>query len=228
MKKIKNKKPENLLIKTPDVAQNLYTNLLPSKRLFLAIFIISAASLSFEIIITRISSIIFTFNYAFIIVSLAILGLGCGGIFAFYKLRTQETRILNNIYSVLSLYGSLFALSVSFFIILVTSLPFFIYSIPFFIISFIPFFFAGFLLAIIFRAIPQESFKIYAFDLLGASAGVIFVILALNKFGGVDIVLFISILGLIAAFLFLKRDNIVRGKGSLKIFIQLSELLYFL
>lgn len=218
MKKIKNKKPENLLIKTPDVAQNLFTNLVPSKRLFLAIFIISAASLSFEIIITRISSIIFTFNYAFIIVSLAILGLGCGGIFAFYKLRAQETRILNNIYNVLSLYGSLFALSVTFFIILVTSLPFFIYSIPFFIISFIPFFFAGFLLAIIFRAIPQESFKIYAFDLLGASTGVIFVILALNKFGGVDIVLFISILGLIAAFLFLKRDNIRIGRGSVKIF----------
>src|SRR3972149_2238911 len=214
MKKIKNKKAKNLLNKTSDVAQNLNINLVPTTRLFLAIFTISAASLSFEIIITRISSIVFTFNYAFILVSLAILGLGCGGIFAFYKLRAQETRILNNIYNILSLYASLFALSVAFFIILVTSLSFFIYSIPFFVISFIPFFFAGFLLAIIFRAMPQESFKIYAFDLLGASTGVIFVILALNKFGGVDIVLFISILGLIASFLFLKWDNI---KRSLKI-----------
>ncbi|MCL4386135.1 MAG: hypothetical protein M1479_04165 [Actinobacteria bacterium] len=79
MKKIKNKKTENLLNKTSNATQNLYINLVPCKRLFLAIFIISAASLSFEIIITRISSIIFTFNYAFILVSLAILGLGCGG-----------------------------------------------------------------------------------------------------------------------------------------------------
>lgn len=225
MKKIKNKKTENLLNKAPVVAQNLYINIVPSKRLFLAIFIISAASLSFEIIITRISSIVFTFNYAFILVSLAILGLGCGGIFAFYKLRTQETKILNNIYNTLSLYVSLFAISVSFFIIFVTSLSFFIYSIPFFVISFIPFFFAGFILAIIFRALPQESFKIYAFDLLGASTGVIFVILALNKFGGVDIVLFISILALIASFLFLKRDNI--RKGSLKIFATVVGVAIF-
>ncbi|MCL4416048.1 MAG: hypothetical protein M1365_05030 [Actinobacteria bacterium] len=216
MKKTKNKKTENLSNKTPRAVQDLYINIVPGKILFLAIFIISAASLSFEIIITRISSILFTFNYAFILVSLAILGLGCGGIFAFYKLRTRETEILDNIYNILSLYGSLFALSVMFFIILVTSLSFFIYIIPFFIISFIPFFFAGFLLAIIFRAIPQDSFKIYAFDLLGAATGVIFVILALNKFSGVNIVLFISILGMIASFLFLKRENIRRG--SLKIF----------
>lgn len=221
---MKNKKSKNLSNKTSDTAQNLYINLVPGKRLFLAIFIISGASLSFEIIITRISSIIFTFNYAFILVSLAILGLGCGGIFAFYKLRKQEIRILNNIYNTLSLYGSLFALSVIFFIILVTSLSFFIYSIPFFVISFIPFFFAGFLLAIIFRAIPQESFKIYAFDLLGASTGVIFVILAINKFGGVNIILFISILGLIASFLFLKREDI---KRSLKISVTFVVVALF-
>ncbi|MCL5072443.1 MAG: hypothetical protein M1308_16360 [Actinobacteria bacterium] len=225
MKKIKNKKSENLSNKIPGHAQNLNINIVPDKRLFLAIFIISAASLSFEIIITRISSIVFTFNYAFILVSLAILGLGCGGIFAFYKLRTQETKILKNIYNILSFYGSLFALSTAIFIVLITSLPFFIYSIPFFIISFIPFFFVGFLLAIIFRAMPQESFKIYAFDLLGASAGVIFVILALKRFGGVTIVLFISVLGLIASFLFLKRDNLRRG--SLKIFITAAGVALF-
>ena len=224
MKKTKNKKAKNLSNKTLDVAQNLNINFVPTNRLYLAIFIISAAALSFEIIITRISSVIFTFNYAFILVSLAILGLGCGGIFAFYKLRTQETRILNNIYNILSLYGSLFALSVTIFIILITSISFFIYSIPFFIVSFIPFFFAGFLLAIIFRAMPQESFKIYAFDLLGASIGVILVIFALNKFGAVNITLFISILGLIATFLFLKRDSI---KRSLKISVTVLLVALF-
>lgn len=225
MKNAKKEETIKFLNNTSTINKNLYINLVPNKRLFLAIFIISAASLSFEIIITRISSIVLTFNYAFILVSLAILGLGCGGIFAFYKLRTQETKILNNIYNILSLYGSLFALSVTFFIILVTSLSFFIYIIPFFVISFIPFFFTGFLLAIIFRAIPQESFKIYAFDLLGASTGVIFVILTLKKFGGVNIVLFISILGLIASFLFLKRGNIRRG--SLKIFVTVVGVALF-
>ncbi len=186
----------------------------PNSRLLLAVFLISAAVLSFEISVTRISSIIFAFNYVFVIISLAILGLGCGGIFAYYKWRNQQIRILENIYNTLSFYGSLFALSVSLFIVLTTSVPFFIYSLPFFTISFMPFFFAGFIIAIIFRAFPQEIYKIYAFDLIGAAAGAILVILALNYFGGVEIVLFVSILGVITTFLFLNRNN--KRRVSLK------------
>ena len=197
----------------------------PNSRLLLAIFLISAAVLSFEITVTRVSSIIFAFNYVFVIISLAILGLGCGGIFAYYKWRNQQIRILDNIYKTLSFYGSLFALSISLFIVLTTSVPFFIYSLPFFTISFMPFFFAGFILAIIFRAFPQESFKIYAFDLLGAATGAILVILALNYFGGVEIVLSISILGLIVAFLFLKRNN--EGSVSIKKFSAIIVIAIF-
>ncbi len=227
-KKNKNKKTKDFSDKTVYDNQNLNKNLMPSKRLFLAIFMISAASLSFEIIITRISSIIFTVNYAFILVSLSILGLGCGGIFAFYKLRNQKNTIYNNIYNVLSLYGSLFALSVSLFIILVTSVPFFMSSVLFFIISFIPFFISGFLLAIIFRTLPQESFKIYAFDLFGASIGVILVILALSKFSGVNIILLISMLGVFSSFLFLRRDIIKRtGSKSIKIFATVAGVALF-
>ena len=207
MEKLKNKNSGIFLSETRRDNKKGSTNFVSSKRLFMGIFIISASVLAFEIIITRISSIVFAYNYVFVVISFAILGLGCGGIFAFYKWRTQENRGLNNVNNILSFYGILYALSVALFIILITSVSFFIYIIPFFAVSFLPFFFAGFLLAIIFRALPLESFKIYAFDLLGASTGAILVVLALNKFGGVDIVLFISILGLIASFLFLKWKN---------------------
>ena len=131
----------------------------------MGVFIISASVLAFEIVITRISSIVFAYNYVFVIISFAILGLGCGGIFAFYKWRTQENRVLNNINNILSIYSSLYALSVALFIILITSVSFFIYSIPFFVVSFMPFFFAGFLLAIIFRALPQETIISISFSL---------------------------------------------------------------
>ena len=216
MEKSKNKQSIKSLNSFKNNDQKYQMFLKSTLRLFVGIFIISTAVLSFEITVTRISSIIFSLNYVFMIVSLAILGLGCGGIYAFYKWRNQQIRILNNIYNTLSFYASLFALSVSLFIILITSVPFFIYSIPFFTISFMPFFFAGFLLAIIFRAFPQESFKIYAFDLLGAASGAILVIMALNKFSGIEIVLFISILGLIASFLFLRWNS--KKRVSLKRF----------
>jgi spermidine synthase len=222
IKKIKSIKPTSNSHKANHRSQEIIKS---NSRLLLAIFLISASVLSFEITVTRISSIIFAFNYVFVIISLAILGLGCGGIFAYYKWRNQQIRILDNIYNTLSFYGSLFALSVSLFIVLTTSVPFFIYSLPFFAISFMPFFFAGFILAIIFRAFPQEIFKIYAFDLFGAATGAILVILALNSFGGVEIVLSISILGLITAFLFLKRNN--KKRVSLKKFSTIIVIAIF-
>lgn len=73
----------------------------PNLRILLGIFTISVALLSFEIAVTRISLIFFAFNYVFMILSLAILELGCGEIFAFYKWRNQQIRILNNIVTIL-------------------------------------------------------------------------------------------------------------------------------
>ncbi len=48
----------------------------------LNILVVSAVVICFEIISTRISSLIFVQNYAFMILSLAIVGLGSGGIYS--------------------------------------------------------------------------------------------------------------------------------------------------
>ena len=61
-----------------------------NKLIYLNLFIISAVIICFEIVSTRISSVIFVNNYAFMILSLAILGLGSGGIFAYYKINSKE------------------------------------------------------------------------------------------------------------------------------------------
>ncbi|MCL5772669.1 MAG: hypothetical protein M1479_10430 [Actinobacteria bacterium] len=198
----------------------------PDYRLFLGIFFISTALLSFEITITRISSIIFSYNYVFLIVSLAILGLGCGGIFAYHKLRDKAISFLNsNLYNIISFYSSLFALSVTFFIILTTLIPFFTSGFLFFIISFLPFFFVGFLMAAIFRTFPHESFKMYAFDLLGASSGAVLVIYGLNKFGGVNLTLLIGILGVISVFLLMNWN---KRNISFKRIISISVITFFI
>ena len=60
--------------------------------LFAGIFLLSSAILSFEILASRISAIVLVHNYAFMVVSLAVLGLGCGGIFAFYRWRAGKDR----------------------------------------------------------------------------------------------------------------------------------------
>ncbi len=60
------------------------------KGVNLNILVVSAVVICFEIISTRISSLIFVQNYAFIILSLAILGLGSGGIYSYYRIKPEE------------------------------------------------------------------------------------------------------------------------------------------
>ncbi|MDG5766224.1 hypothetical protein QA596_02015 [Balneolales bacterium ANBcel1] len=55
------------------------------------LLLISACVLCFEIIATRISSVIFVNDYAFMILSLSVLGLGAGGIFSYYFLGDEAS-----------------------------------------------------------------------------------------------------------------------------------------
>ncbi|MCG6915751.1 hypothetical protein LJE86_17750, partial [bacterium BMS3Abin03] len=85
------------------------------KIVYLNLIIISASVISFEIISTRISSVIFVYNYAFIILSLAILGLGCGGIFSYYKIKKKSS---TDSFKIIS--GTVFLIGLSFSLFIVT------------------------------------------------------------------------------------------------------------
>ncbi|MDO8444992.1 MAG: hypothetical protein Q7T53_02635 [Deltaproteobacteria bacterium] len=50
-----------------------------SARTFLAIFLVSAATLTYEIGLTRIFSVSQGYHFAFLVISIALLGIGAGG-----------------------------------------------------------------------------------------------------------------------------------------------------
>ena len=132
------------------------------------VLLISAVVICFEIISTRISSVVFVQNYAFIILSLAILGLGSGGIYSFYKIKPGEKSSKN--FKIFSLFIFLSGASLVFFILLVIILSITNPYIYFFLL-FIPFFFAGIVYAEFFRNYANTGFQIYASDLIGAAIG---------------------------------------------------------
>jgi hypothetical protein len=61
-----------------------------TRLIYLSLFFLSASVLCFEIVSTRIASVIFAYDYAFIILSLAILGIGTGGIFSYYRFKGKD------------------------------------------------------------------------------------------------------------------------------------------
>ncbi|AFN76068.1 spermine synthase [Melioribacter roseus P3M-2] len=160
------------------------------KRIYLILLTLSLAIISFEIISTRISSVIFVSNYAFLILSLAILGIGLGSIYAHYRVKAIES---DEIIIVLKKY--IVALSVSL-IIFILSIVLFKITNPYvyFSLQTIPFFTAGILYSQIYKVFSFDGFRLYASDLSGAAIGAVASIPILNNLGAVNGVLFVSLL----------------------------------
>lgn len=192
-----------------------------TKRIYLILFLLSAAVLCFEIVSTRISSVIFAYHFAFMILSFAILGLGAGGIFSYYFIRQVDGADVGKLLSrVLFLAG----VSLLLFILAVTRLsitnPFVFYS-----LLIIPFFLAGIAYAQIFKHFAGLSFGLYAADLAGAAAGSIASIAVLNYFSASNSVLLISLF-VFASSVTLSRERVRKGIPAAFYFILSIAILF--
>lgn len=171
--------------------------------LLTGVFLISFSLLAFEITLTRILSVVLSYHYVFVVVSLALLGLGAGGIFV-YLFRPQRLSSHGRFGS-LGIFPSLFSLSIPFSVILITRIAYLENIVDnvllYWFLLFIPFFLVGVFLAEVFRAFPALSSRIYGMDLLGAAAGSLGVILILNRLGGINSSFLLALVASIAALL---------------------------
>jgi hypothetical protein len=154
------------------------------------IFILSAVVICFEIISTRISSVVFVQNYAFIILSLAILGLSIGSVFSFYKLSgNQGDKLFHTIFYYQSYAAGSLAVFVLTLIIFNITNPFI-----YFFLLFLPFFFSGIVYSQLFKHYAARGFILYAFDLIGAAIGSLISLLIFKLFNAQNAVLLLSVL----------------------------------
>ena len=171
------------------------------------VFLTSFSLLTFEITLTRLLSVMLSYHYVFLAVSLALLGLGVGGIFVHFfrpHIPSGHSR-----FGSLALFASLFSLAIPFSVILIIQIGH-IDSIRdnillYCLLLFIPFFLAGILLAEVFRTFPAISAWIYGADLVGAAGGSLAVVLTLDTLGGISTSFFLGVLASAAALLFAVR-----------------------
>jgi spermidine synthase len=158
--------------------------------MYLNLFFLSASVLCFEIISTRISSVIFVNDYAFIIISLAILGLASGSVFSYYYIRAREGDVLSKI-----VFRSLFFLGITLCLFIISIIEISITN-PFiyFFFLFLPFFFAGIVYAQLYKIYSERSFKLYASDLSGAAVGSVASLGVFSLLGGPNSVLFLALI----------------------------------
>lgn len=159
---------------------------------YIVIFFVSLSSIQFEICLTRIFSLVFSYHFVFLSLSLAMCGLGIGGFLA-----TKKNFNEGNLLIILFLLGFSYPLSilVPLKITSVLSHPLLL-ALP----SMAPFILTGLFLALCYRFFFVQSGFIYFADLLGAGLGsltmfpVLLLVSPINAIFVFALLVFISIL----------------------------------
>ena len=148
--------------------------------LLLGIFLVSFSSLMLQVTITRIFSVTLWYHYAFVAVSVALLGWGLGGIFLHFRGQQTDDKSIGTA----AMSSLIFAFSIQACLLIVVrlSLPISFFVI-YYTISMIPFFLGGFSNALLFRSYTSLASKLYFADLVGASLGCLFVEPFINSLG---------------------------------------------
>lgn len=185
------------------------------KSRYFAIFFISAATLLLELSLTRILSIAFYYHFGFLVISTALLGFGISGT-AIAMLKSKIDKLDQD--------KLLFWLSIGFSLSTIASYlicqtigfnPFQIFNstkqlllFPIYnIILALPFFFTGFIIALLFMYRSDKISKLYAWDLIGAGLGCGLTTLILPLVGAVGAIFIVATLGLLTALCFSDKIN---------------------
>lgn len=180
--------------------------MLEQNKIFITIFLCSLSSLAYEVALTRIFSISLWYHFAFMIISIAMLGIGASGTLLSLYPRFKN---LSNI----DLYALLLGTGIFLGYHITNLLPFdpiklswsktqIIYIGIYYIVLSIPFFFTGLIVATAFSFFKERPWLIYGADLLGAGSGAIFILLLMFLIAPEKAVLIFSSISFLAAFIY--------------------------
>jgi spermidine synthase len=188
---------------------NPFSLAMVSFSLLLGIFLNSAATLTLEISLIRLLSVAQGYHFAFMVVSMALLGYGASGSFlsSFPSLMRRETP------QTLIRASGLFSFSALAAYLLSNLIPFdtariswdrwqIFYVFLYYLVFSIPFFFSGLAISSALARWSILSGKLYFSDLTGASLGCLLVLGLFGIFGGPGTLLFACLLGGLASIAF--------------------------
>src|SRR5437763_619090 len=171
----------------------------------IAIFLITLSGLILEVGLTRIYSASIWYHFAFVAISVALLGWGLGG-FTVHLLKQRVRLSMDSAALVTLLYAGAIPLCLW----LLARFPFEMERLPlYFLAPLLPCFLSGMALSIVFDIQRAVAGSLYFADLVGAAVGAVLVTLLLHALGGEAALLTAAIAPAIAAVLL----RGIRGKG---------------
>jgi len=176
-----------------------------SIRIYAGLFTVTLATLMFEILLTRIFSVTLWYHFAFMAISLAMLGMAAGAVAVYlHPEEYEDTSRLRRQMALGSLFFG-FAALLGFLthraIVFVpdASLAGLGTITATYVVMAAPFFFSGVCVSVALTKFPEQINKLYAADLAGAAAGCLLVIWILKHTDGPSAVVLVTALASIGA-----------------------------
>ena len=169
------------------------------RSLLAGIALSSFAALLLELALTRLFSVVLFYHFAFLAISIALLGLGAGGVFAYLRkdsLAPAETRPLVarlcNLNALIVPVALVVALRIP--VTLHLSAANFLRLTAIYLVSAVPFFMTGLQFSILFSRESAHIPRLYGADLLGGALACLGIVPLLNVLGGPNTVLFSGVI----------------------------------
>jgi spermidine synthase len=168
---------------------------IPEKTLLAGLALTSFSALLLELALTRLFSVVLFYHFAFLAISIALLGLGAGGVCAYLlksRLAGNDTRSLA---ARLCAMNSLVVVGVLEIVLhvpvaLQVSWANFGRLTALYLAAAVPFFVTGLLFAVVFARETRRIPRLYGADLCGGALACLAIVPLLNWFGGPNVVLF--------------------------------------
>src|SRR5580658_5948506 len=185
---------------------------IPERTLLAGLALTSFAALLLELALTRLFSVVLFYHFAFLAISIALLGLGAGGVFAYLlknRLARTDTRTLAARLSIDSSIVVLFVLEVVLHtpVTLTVSAGNFLHLTAIYISVALPFFLTGVQFSVIFARESWRIPRLYAADLCGGALACLAVVPLLNWVGGPNTIVASAAVMAVAAMVWAKPSS---------------------
>jgi spermidine synthase len=178
----------------PTLTPTSSTPEIPGKTLLAGLALTSFAALLLELALTRLFSVVLFYHFAFLAISIALLGLGAGGVFA-YLLKTRLAALCTRTLAArLCMVNSIVVVVVLEVVLhsrvaLEVSGKNFLRLTALYLAAAVPFFLTGLLFSVVFAREPRRIPRLYGADLCGGALACLAVVPLLNWLGGPNVIL---------------------------------------
>src|SRR5437899_1031974 len=193
---------------------------IPERTLLAGLALTSFAALLLELALTRLFSVVLFYHFAFLAISIALLGLGAGGVFA-YLLKNRLARVATRTLASRLCMANAALIVVVLEIVLHVPVALnvsgknFLHLTVLYLAAAVPFFLTGLLFSVVFARETARIPRLYGADLCGGALACLAIVPLLNWLGGPNTILVAGIALAGAAIIWAESRSSRRNAGLL-------------